>query len=102
MSAPVERALRDVTLFPLWLDNPAAPTPERPLSDPQAALGQGRYERPFMAEKRRSRTARVDPIRPFKVADANVGFRITNRPSIDGAANLPIMLYNYRSKTPRA
>jgi monoamine oxidase len=31
MSAPVERALRDVTLFPLWLDNPAAPTPERPL-----------------------------------------------------------------------
>ena len=29
MSAPVERALRDVTLFPLWLDNPAAPTPER-------------------------------------------------------------------------
>ena len=31
MSAPVERALRGVTLFPLWLDNPAAPTPERPL-----------------------------------------------------------------------
>jgi glycine/D-amino acid oxidase-like deaminating enzyme len=31
MSAPVERALRDVTLFPLWLDNPAAPMPERPL-----------------------------------------------------------------------
>ncbi len=50
MSAPVERALRDVTLFPLWLDNPAAPTPERPLSDPQAALGQGHHERPFLAE----------------------------------------------------
>jgi len=31
MSPSVERALSDVTLFPLWLDNPAAPTPERPL-----------------------------------------------------------------------
>jgi glycine/D-amino acid oxidase-like deaminating enzyme len=31
MPASVERALSDVTLFPLWLDNPAAPTPERPL-----------------------------------------------------------------------
>ncbi len=54
MSAPVERALRDVTLFPLWPDNPAAPTPERPLSDPQAALGQGRRERLFLADSRRS------------------------------------------------
>jgi hypothetical protein len=54
MSAPVERALRDVTLFPLWLDNPAAPTPERPLSDPQAALGQGHHERPFLADFSRS------------------------------------------------
>ncbi len=31
MPASVERALGDVTLFPLWLDDPAAPTPERPL-----------------------------------------------------------------------
>jgi len=31
MPVSVERALRDVTLFPLWLDNPAAPAPERPL-----------------------------------------------------------------------
>ena len=31
MPVSAERALRDVTLFPLWLDNPAAPMPERPL-----------------------------------------------------------------------
>ena len=31
MSRSVDRALSDVTLFPLWLDNPAAPEVERPL-----------------------------------------------------------------------
>jgi len=46
--------------------------------------------------------AHIDPKQPFKAAVAKVGFRIAKRPSIDGAANLPIMLYNYRSKTPRA
>ena len=31
MSSSVDRALGDVTLYPLWLDNPAAPAVERPL-----------------------------------------------------------------------
>lgn len=31
MPVPVKHALGDVTLFPLWLDHPDAPTPERPL-----------------------------------------------------------------------
>ena len=31
MSVSVERALSDTTLFPLWLDHPDAPTPERQL-----------------------------------------------------------------------
>jgi glycine/D-amino acid oxidase-like deaminating enzyme len=31
MSNTVDRALSEVTLFPLWLDNPAAPPVERPL-----------------------------------------------------------------------
>ncbi len=75
MSAPVERALRDVTLFPLWLDNPAAPTPERPLSDPQAALGQGHHERPFLADFCRcSGMTESDSKHPFKFADANVDY----------------------------
>ena len=43
-----------------------------------------------------------DPYPPFVIVAANGGFGIAKRPSIDGAANLPIMLYNYRSKTPRA
>ena len=41
----------------------------------------GSNERPLLAESRPSRTARIDPNRPFKFAGANVRYQIAKRPS---------------------
>ncbi len=57
---------------------------QRPLSDPQADLERVPSEGPFMAEMRRSRTAGVDPNRPFKFPDPNVSFRIRNQSHVSG------------------
>ena len=42
-------------------------------------LWSGSNERPLMAESRPSRTARIDPFRPFTISGANVGYPIAKR-----------------------
>ncbi len=64
-----------------------AVTFERPLSDPEAAIAVSPNERPILAETRPSRTARVDPKRPFKFAGANVRYRIVNRSFVGANRN---------------